>query len=560
MSGSMRVKMRSSMRSEDGLSILAAGSTAVVSKEYGAYLVQSQSAIDVDSELSLASGVRDDDVAQVVRAGGLAGGGLRVVLLGDSLTAYNNVAVGISGISASGGVVTVVTSSAHNMRDGQRCNISGTGVPALHVRNVAITYISGTSFSYPLPGAVGSAATGVVLVQAQLSTIGDFVHANAMLGGRMRFVANLGVGGETTAQIRERVQEAFDLQPDIIYANGGTNDLPGDTDPSVTTMPNMEFIVSEAVKRGILVVLKTIPPFATGYAGFTAARNARLQNINQFYRRLATRYRGVIIVDAYRAIIDAANATGYGLASMYQSGDTVHWNSRAANAIGALAAAQLANVLPAVDNRVTSASDNYTTSTENRDLWDWAPWTNTGGTVNAPATGAVGTNWIIDAAGTWTVAPAVSMSARADGLGYDIVVTGQPGAAGATATIRQNSTAINARLTAMAGKRYRVACELKITNALAAALRTMDVYYAVNIGGVSHNIAALMGALNTAGTLALNGDAEQTLFLTSPEFVIPSGTVTSAGLICRAYMDASSASAITFKLGSFRLMPMDDML
>src|SRR5574343_596393 len=66
---------------------------------------------------------RDLAIEQVagITAGSLAGRGVPTVLLGDSLPAYNNVSVAVSTITLSGGVITVVTGSAHQMRDGQLC-------------------------------------------------------------------------------------------------------------------------------------------------------------------------------------------------------------------------------------------------------------------------------------------------------------------------------------------------------------------------------------------------------------------------------------------------------
>ena len=495
---------------------------------------------------------------QALVSGAGNGRGLRTVILGDSLGAYNNVGVSISSITLSGGVITVVTSSAHQMRDGQYCNVSGTTNATFHGRMLPVTWISSTSFSYPAPaGAAGTATGGGVLCQNQLNSVGDWVQTNARLGGRMRFAGNLGVGGQRADEILARISEALALSPDILWLNAGTNDVIQDR-AYASTVADIEAMVQQAAAKAVLVVIKTQPPFASGGAHYSAARNANLLSINRFIRNLATRYRGVYVLDTYAALIQPTDASGYGATAYYQSADSVHYNARGAARIGVLGAALLAQAIPAVDNHVTSITDNYGSNSANRDLHDRAPWTNTGGTVNAPATGTGPTGWIIDAAGTWTVAPAVSMSARADGLGYDIVVTGQPGAAGCTFTVRTDSTAQNARLPSFVGARYRWVAEIGVTNAVAAGLRMIEAYAAAAIGSPSGVIASAFAGLGQAGLLSFDSDAATTLLVETPEFVIPAGSVTNSSFTVRAMMDAASASAVTVKVGSVRMQPMDD--
>jgi lysophospholipase L1-like esterase len=480
------------------------------------------------------------------------------VLLGDSLAAYNTAGVGITSITLLDGVITVGTASAHQLRNGQRCNVSGTSNPTFHVRNTPITYISSTSLSYVAPaGAAGVATGGSLLCLPQLSSCGDFVHTNARLGSRMRYVANLGIGGDRSDLIRARLDEAFELAPDVLWFNAGTNDVIQDRDYALT-IANIEYCVAEAVHRNILVVIKTLPPFASGGAYYTAARNANLLNLNTWIRNLGTRFRNVYVLDLYRALIQPTDASGFGATAYFQAADSVHFNPRGAARAGALGAALLADVLPAVDNRATSITDNYGSNAANKDLHDRAPWTATGGTVSAPATGVAPTGWICEASAGWTTPPAFTCPARADGLGFNISATGTPGAAGNTLTIRSDSTAQNARLPSFVGKRYRWVCEVTVTNAVAAGLRMLEVTAAMSIGGVSGQIATALSGLSQAGLLALDSDTATTLTLASGEFEIPAGAVTNSSCTVRATMDAASASAITIAVGSVRMQPMDD--
>ncbi|MBT9493866.1 MAG: SGNH/GDSL hydrolase family protein [Paucibacter sp.] len=486
------------------------------------------------------------------------GRGLRTVILGDSLAAYNNTGISISSITLANGVITVGTSSAHQIRDGQRANVSGTSNATFHIRNTQITYISSTSFSYAAPaGASGTATGGGVLCQNQLNSCGDFVHTNARLGARMRFVANLGIGGARSDEIRSRLDEAFALSPDVLWFNAGTNDVLQDRSFDLA-IADIEYCVSEAVRRGILVVIKTLPPFASGGAFYTAARNTAINNLNTWITNLGTRYRNVYVLEVHRALVQPLDSNGYGATAYFQAADSVHYNPRGAARIGALGATLLANVLPAIDNRVTSITDNYGSNAANKDLHDRAPWTATGGTVSAPATGVAPTGWICEASAGWTTPPAYSCPARADGLGYNISATGTPGAANNTLTIRTDSTVQNARLPSFVGKKYRWICEVTVTNAVAAGLRMLEVYAAASVGSASGQIATAFAGLSQAGLLALDSDAATTLTFPTAEFEIPSGAVANCSFTVRGTMDAASASAITIAAGSVRMQPMDD--
>lgn len=481
--------------------------------------------------------------------------GLRTVIFGDSLSQYNNASFSISTIARSGNVVTVGTASAHGMRTGQYANIVNMTDATYQALNTAITYISSTSFSYVNTGADGSTSGGTVVAQNQLFQAGDFVWANALLGGRMRFVANMGVASQTTTQMLARISDVFALTPQIIYFQGGTNDVNGDV-AYATIIANLQSIIAQITSRNILCVIKTIPPYAGAGAYYTAARNANLQNVNQWIRRAATVYKGLVVVDAYNAIIDPTNANGYGTASMYQASDTVHYNAKGALAIGRKGCTALVNIVPAVDNHVTSITDNYGFNTDNLDLHDRAPWTNTGGTVNSPATGTAPAGWIVDstAVGNWTTVPTISVAARSDGLGYNIVAAMQSNASGATCTIRTDSTAQNARLPNFVGRTYRWVAEIEVVNASGANIRNIQFYNSASIGGPSGTLAAAITGSSTASQVAIASDG--VFFFSSPEFVIPSGAVTNCSATIKFEFDAAG-TAVTFKIGSARMMPMD---
>ncbi len=513
-------------------------------------LTESPPAVFSTDSLGNVTGLLGPDGSTISIAGE---NGLRTVLFGDSLTQYNNSSFSVSSISRTSNVVTVVTASAHALRNGQFANIVNMTDATYQALNTPITYISSTSFSYVNAGSDGSTSGGTVVAQNQLFQAGDFVWANALLGGRMRFVANMGVATQTTAQMLARIDDVFALNPQVVYFQGGTNDVNGDV-AYATIIANLQSIIAQITSRNILCVIKTIPPYGGAGAFYTAARNANLQNVNQWIRRAATVYKGLVVVDAYNAIINPTDANGYGTASMYQASDTVHYNSKGALAIGRKAYTALVNLLPEVDNKVTSITDNYGFNTANLDLHDRAPWTNSGGTVNAPATGTAPTGWIVDATATWAVAPAISCVSRSDGRGFDITAIMTPSVASSVLTVRTDSTAQNARLPTFVGKTYRWVAEVAITGASGANIRNLQFYNSASIGGPSGTLAAAINGSSTASQIAIDSDG--VFFFTSPEFVIPSGAVTNCSATFKLEFDAAG-TAVTIKIGSVRMMPMD---
>lgn len=561
-----------------GTGIGTALATAATGGSYGPYAyaivvsIAASASSEIDFDVAVTPDVASDtvpslsfdtsgNVTGLVVPGGVnisvvGTNGLRTVLFGDSLSQYNNYSVSISTISRASNVVTVVTSSAHNMRTGQLANIVNMSDSTYQALNTAITYISSTSFSYVNTGANGSTSGGTVVGQNQFYQAGDFVWANALLGGRMRFVANMGIAAQTTTQMLARISDVFALSPQVVYFQGGTNDVNADT-AYAAIIANLKSIIDAITSRNILCVIKTIPPYGGAGAYYTAARNANLQNVNQWIRRYATVKKGVVVVDAYSAIINPTDANGYGTASMYQPSDTVHYNAKGALAIGRKAYTALANLLPAVDNHVTSITDNYGFNNANLDLHDRAPWTNTGGTVNSPATGTVPTGWIVDstAVGNWTTVPTISVASRSDGLGYNIVAAMQSNASGATYTLRTDSTAQNARIPSFVGKIYRWAAEIEVVGASGANIRNIQFYASASIGGPSGTIAAAISGSSAASQVAI--DTDGVFFFMTPEFAIPSGAVTNCSATIKVEFDGVG-TAVTIKVGSVRLMPMGD--
>lgn len=86
----------------------------------------------------------------------------------------------------------------------------------------------------------------------------DFVNWKIL--ARCRNTANLGVGGNTTAQMLARLPAALALSPRLVIVMGGTNDALQSVDASVTTT-NLRQMEDLASARGVRFVSLTPPPF-----------------------------------------------------------------------------------------------------------------------------------------------------------------------------------------------------------------------------------------------------------------------------------------------------------
>ena len=216
----MRVTILSTVMGESG-SLLTAGSTYTVGDQFGQELVRSGRATDTDRAMAVpqtelkpyfATDPLTGAVTGLVGPGGVSKAfgqlfsqrPLRVVCIGDSITAGADVATGVN-------------SKVWNYT----------------------------------PGVAGF-ATGAVLLS----------------GPRLQLIRNAGVAGNTSTQILARIQsDALAYSPDIVTILAGTNDLTllnANFQSGLTTlMNNLQDMVKACLAAGALPVLVTPPPHNT---------------------------------------------------------------------------------------------------------------------------------------------------------------------------------------------------------------------------------------------------------------------------------------------------------
>lgn len=177
--------------------------------------------------------------------------------------------------------------------------------------------------------------------QFQMGPSSYATWASLLSGGRIRMLANKGVGGETSTQILARVDDVIALSPDWCLVMMGTNDMTGYAAAPAATLATLKSNIEAAERQlrgvGINVVLCTILPNGTAqYRPGIIRANAWI--------RWYCQTRGVHLLDLYAQMVDPAQADTW--RSGYAHGDGVHFSQAGAKAAGSYVATALAPLLP----------------------------------------------------------------------------------------------------------------------------------------------------------------------------------------------------------------------
>jgi lysophospholipase L1-like esterase len=223
--------------------------------------------------------------------------------------------------------------------------------------------------------------------------------------GRHTVIANVAEGGNTTAQLRARLQsDVLSLNPSAVLLMAGTNSIldGGNAASIAAAMDDIEAIVVDCLSAGVLPVLVTPPAKAQGITGAALMREAV-----RFYYVLANHY-NVPLIDVFKVTVNPA--TGFYKAGL--SDDGTHPNPTGRAVIAQTVAAALQNLSAYVGRPYVSAvaetDENQghnllrngtftlpTTSNPNEPLF-WYPNLNTGVTAAIqPAQAPVfSSNWL----------------------------------------------------------------------------------------------------------------------------------------------------------------------
>ena len=489
-----------------------------------------QLATDAGGRLAGLSDPVDGGLIKLARVGKTA------VIFGDSITAQNHSPAAITSLTRTNGVVTAVATN-HGMFTGTSARVYGAadgifdGFGGVH----QITRVDANTFTYPQADLADDTAGACTFINLQKQDDrGWFFYANSQLGLPFQIVGNAGVAGETTASMLLRIdRDVLAHEPDVCFVLAGVNDISGGV-PAATIISNLQSIYQQLAAKLITVVALTITPYGSGHASYNTANVQTMLAVNKWIRQYCAATPGMICVDTFAALV---NPAGSGAAASGVLYDNLHPAPKGALAMGTAVKNVLTGRFPAGQYLVSSNSDNYGADAGNSNIWDNAPWTTTGGTVNAPATGTAATGHVIDATGSLTAV--ASVPARADGIGYNQRLVLTPAANNDSGKIRWAGNLLNSRL--VAGT-WRLSFDLSIAGVAAANVKYINIYLSATIGGTNLNLATLCNA-SSNGTPGADIVGPQYI-----DFVVPSGAVTACSLNVEAVF-SGAGSALTIDVG-----------
>lgn len=154
------------------------------------------------------------------------------------------------------------------------------------------------------------------------------------LGHPFSLVANLAVGGQTSAQVLASVDAALALDPSILYfSGGGSNDR--DVYTVAQSIANLEAIATAAAAQGVPVVYQSVMPVDSP----DSTSLARQAQVNGWARRKSLVTPGFFFADCYAQCVDHTTGALIADYSDTTATDTVHLSPRG-KAVAGLAVAQ----------------------------------------------------------------------------------------------------------------------------------------------------------------------------------------------------------------------------
>lgn len=254
---------------------------------------------------------------------------------------------------------------------------------------------------------------------------GYAVWANIFLGASLDIVANAGVPGDRTLQIRNRfAADVLALSPALIIEMGGSNDIAAPlldgsrvngVDLAVLTAPQIAAAVEQTVAEmianktayyaaatatGARVIACAITP-SSGWLGFQHARDIWAR-ITKWQRQYCLENPGMLFVDTATPIVDPAAATSVPR-NIGVDNDGLHYYHRSAQAVGAAIAAAYRQFLPLSESPLFVV-DVAGANNPGGNVIPNSRYTGTGGTIDASvsATGTLPDGWQINGVGGGT--------------------------------------------------------------------------------------------------------------------------------------------------------------
>ena len=476
-----------------------------------------------------------------------------VIAFGDSMTHRINGISTITSLSRSGGVATA-TAAAHGLGSGQITDINPCQDSTYNVRDVAVTYLTANSFSFPCAGADGS--TAAVATKGMLATnrsvFSDnayWVWLNSLLGGSLHLVRNSGVSSNTSVDMLARY-EADVLDYDsawVFFQIPLYNDAVNAGLTAAQTIANCQTMLNAFLGAGRKVLLIGPTSITTGN---TAARVEIYLTVNKWAKEQAQTRGNVYFADTFYYSCNPIAATKGSPRTSYLAPDGIHESPLGARAAKAQACYDaIGTLIPRIQNLTTSNADNYGTSSTNANIWDFAPWTNTGGTINAVSgsgntTGstAIPAGLQVDSTLSGAGGTAVySTVTGTDGAGYALKCVFTPSAANDYIRCKAVTAVTSSRFTA--GQKLIPKFRVKLTNVSGSGLKGINatVVFAGTVANTGYAISSY-GSSN-----ADSGLTDGTHTVVGPEITVPSDGITSVDFRVQV-LAAAAGTAVTIEI------------
>lgn len=184
---------------------------------------------------------------------------------------------------------------------------------------------------------------------------GWFHWANAYLGNPLTLVRNAGIGGNTYAQMRARLDaDVLAHDADWVFVGAPMNDVASGRTAAAIIADGVAMLDKLSRRR---VLMMTHPP----HQGVdTVTERAVLTEVNTWIRSLPDTRKNVIVADAWRVLsngVSAAPSAGMTAGATTGAEDGVHYSVAAAARVGVAAADAIRGWVSARPHRVTSAAD-----------------------------------------------------------------------------------------------------------------------------------------------------------------------------------------------------------
>ena len=298
---------------------------------------------------------------------------VKTVLFGDSMTdTYETVASGSNGVYNVSTGDLVLTITGHQQAVGWYITVWNR-VFASTLKQFRVQVASVTDAN-TLTVNIGAGLAGVVTdanwfvrPESWRSAQAFVPWLQAVSGQRFNIVYNGAQSGDTTQNALDRLQrDCLAYNPSVVIMQ-----IPGINDTSTgngniaedTIFANQKSIVTQIAATNAKLILLSMTPPAAGDGRSTLVNMIRVIRINQRLQAFVASMPNVIWFDAFKRIVDPANAAGAALTNFIRTTDKIHYSMRGGKYIADQLWAQISSIFP-TDNTTlpTSVIDSYTNS------------------------------------------------------------------------------------------------------------------------------------------------------------------------------------------------------